>query len=590
MNTSIRHLLATAMLLMPFGFLHAQENKHAQAMRTAFIETIYGKYPKNIDAKLTSFNEDSLTMAHGQWGCLDGGGLVPKEKIHVVTLSKSKSNVTASIGPLYIDGHKFQFNRVPDDPLLPLRLMLDAFDKQARYANSYYSYVAGDEQAAFPGVSIAWGEHGESFPLQLDPQMNVRIIGFKDDDGFRSTYLLSWSSKESDPTESRHFYYNTKGIRHQFYDVRGIIYEFHCPKMKSTPQVKSYDPDEYLDRTNTGLSVAHNLVRGLQKSDPVCAAELESDTLAEEYPYSYQRMVEKLYGSLETANVHTSYEALAAKVHRMEDLSHTATSTEQEAICHTLIKELNAYPFLLSGNQYFELDFTIGNMTVPEELKSQITSARTILNSLQNYTADIDSLSEMEQEYLNRNHWKLSHEPVIYNQTDFTRQGEHYSGDKHIGYLVANGEFLKNYQAENTFHGLRPGRYRLSAVVRANKTDSNHSGIYVFCQAGDKIDYQIYQKEIPADGDTGGNVWFSALCRYERHKNAKEDTNFLDFRKATANDGKGYGWNRIYIDDIIVRDGTLTYGVSTRPEITNTHHYGSYWFSACDFIVERVGD
>ena len=384
--------------------------------------------------------------------------------------------------------------------------------------------------------------------------------------------------------------------------------------MKSTPQVKSYDPDEYLDRTNTGLSVAHNLVRGLQKSDPVRAAELESDTLAEEYPYSYQRMVEKLYGSLETANVHTSYEALAAKVHRMEDLSHTATSTEQEAICHTLIKELNAYPFLLSGNQYFELDFTIENITVPVELKSQITSARTILNSLQNHTADIDSLSEMEQEYLNRNHWKLSHEPVIYNQTDFIRQGEHYSGDKHIGYLVANGEFLKSYQADNTLQGLRPGRYRLSAVTRAAKTDDNHSGIYIFCQAGDKIDYQTYQKEIPADGNTGGNVWFSALCRSERvqpqiplmgnvgnvwfsdlnrPKQVAATTKgiyALDINKAAVNDGQGYGWNRIYIDNIIVRDGTLTYGVSTRPEITYTHHHGSYWFSACDFVVERVGD
>ena len=78
-----KQLMITALLLMPAAWLHAQENKHAQAMRTAFVETIYGIFPKNINAKLKSMNEDSIAVAWGEWGCLDGGGLVPKEKIHV---------------------------------------------------------------------------------------------------------------------------------------------------------------------------------------------------------------------------------------------------------------------------------------------------------------------------------------------------------------------------------------------------------------------------------------------------------------------------------------------------------------------------
>ena len=87
-----KQILTTVLLLMLATWLHAQENKHAQAMRTAFVETIYGKFPKGIEAKLKSYNEDSVTVAWGEWGCLDGGGLVPKEKIHVVMLSKTKSN------------------------------------------------------------------------------------------------------------------------------------------------------------------------------------------------------------------------------------------------------------------------------------------------------------------------------------------------------------------------------------------------------------------------------------------------------------------------------------------------------------------
>ena len=41
-----KQILITALLLMSAAWLHAQENKHAQAMRTAFVETIYGKFPE----------------------------------------------------------------------------------------------------------------------------------------------------------------------------------------------------------------------------------------------------------------------------------------------------------------------------------------------------------------------------------------------------------------------------------------------------------------------------------------------------------------------------------------------------------------
>lgn len=581
MKIFIKQLLATAILLISIGNLHAQENKHAQAMHTAFIETIHGKFPKNIKAKLESFNKDSATVAFGQWGCLDGGGLVPKEKIHVVTLSKSKSNVTAAIGPLYIDGHRFSFMQVPDDPLLPLRPILNAFDDQARYANSYYSYVAGDEQTVFPGVSIAWGEQGKSFHLDLDPKMNVRIIGFKDDDGFRSTYLLSWISTELDNDDSKQ----------QLYGIEGIIYEFHCPKIKSIPQIESYNSDEYLKRMNAGLGVAHNLVRGLHKNNPERAKALNTDTLMEKIAYQFQYMTTNLYNSSETANINTSYDALLAKLQRMQKLCATAHPTELQAICHTLDKEIKNYPFQLSGKQADELcriTDIIAN-TVPEELRLQVTSARTDINAIRNQTADIDSLSDDDQEYLNRNFWKLSHEPVIYAQTDFTRKGEHYTGYSEKGYIEVNAEASKNFHAETNLHNLRPGRYRVSAVVRASETE--HSGVHIFCQTGSETDAEMHHKEIPAIGNTGGNVWFSAFCRFEQRASANQGVYGLEMDKACVNGGQGYGWNRIYLDEITVRnDGNLTYGVSTRPEITNSRIINSHWFSACDFIVERIGD
>ena len=570
-------IIIIAILLMPISAtrLHAQENKHAQAMYKAFVETRNGKFPKDITAQWKAEKDDSTSVF---WTALDGGGLVPKNKINVVQLAKSRT----VIGPYYLDGWRFEFRNVPDDPNLPLRQILDAYDKQSPYAASYYSYVAGDEQAVFPGVSIAWGEDGQAFPLQLHPTLNVRIIGFKDDDGFRSTYLLSWWSYDEDTTDSKHKYYATTGI----------MYEFHCPKLKSTPQIKSYDGEEYLDRSNTALSVAQNLLFEIRKKEPERAKALDTDTLAEVFQYNFIKMAQQLYDEPRTYNLKTSYEALKAKLELMTGMGSTATLTEQKAICYTLNKEVESYPYMLSRGQADELM----NMTndiikdMPDDLKKQVNIAQRTINAQRNLTADIDSLSDNDQDYLNRNHWTVIHQPTEYQHEDmFTARGEHYTADQQTGYLHVKRENYGNgLRIENTLKNLRPGRYRVSAVVRAKKTNSGHSGLLVFAQVGDKN----INKEIPADGDTGGNVWFSGLSRFSRKANAHEGVLALDLNKASAHGGQGYGWNRIYLDDITItgNNSSLTYGVTLAPEVALNSAECSNWFSACDFIIERVGD
>ena len=570
-------IIIIALLLMPIGTLFAQENKHAQAMHTAFREAIVRRPPKYISARWIPGSKDSLSIIYT---ALDGGGLVPKNKIHVVQLGKNR----ADIGPNYLDGWSFEFHNVPDDPNLPLRQILDAYDKQSPQASSYYSYVAGDEQAVFPGVSIAYGESGETLPLQLHPSMNVRIIGFKDDDGFRSTYLLSWASYEEDePLDSNHKYYMT----------RGIMYEFHCPKLKA-PQVKSYDPDEELDRSNTALSVAQNLLHEMHQKEPERVKALNTDTLAEVYQYNFITMAQKLYDEPKTLNLKTSYEALKAKFWLMTGIGGTATSTEQKAICYTLNKEISSYPYMLSHRQAEELTNMSNDIAkyMPDDLKKQVQNAQHTIEVLRNKTAEIDSLNDNDQDYLNRNHWKLTHQPVAYNGEDmFTGRGEHYTADQQTGYLHVRSEhYSDGIRFESTRENLRPGRYRVSAVVRAKQTNSGHSGIVVFAEVGNKT----IQKEIPADGDTGGNVWFSALNRFSKAANSDEGILALDVNKATAHGGVGYGWNRIYLDDITVANditnNKLTYGVTLDSAIVQQYGKPSNWFSACDFIVERVSD
>ena len=453
---------------------------------------------------------------------------------------------------------------MPDDPNLPLRQILDAYDKQSPYASSYYSYVAGDEQAVFPGVSIAFGEDGQAFPLQLHPTLNVR--------------------EEDDPIDTKHKYYMTTGI----------MYEFHCPKLKSTPQIKSFDDEEYLDRSNTALSVAQNLLFEIRKKEPERAKALDTDTLAEVFQYNFIKMAQQLYDERRTYNLKTSYEALKAKLELMMGMGSTATITEQKAICYTLNKEVESYPYMLSGQQVQELkrmtDGIIKDM--PEELVKQAANTQLYIFRMRNQTADIDSLSDNDQDYLNRNHWTVIHQPMEYHHEDmFTARGEHYTADQQTGYLhVKRENYGSGLRIENTLKNLRPGRYRVSAVVRAKKTNSGHSGLLVFAQVGDKN----INKEIPADGDTGGNVWFSGLSRFSRKANAHEGVLALDLNKASAHGGQGYGWNRIYLDDITITDDTpnhaLTYGVSFDRDVAMKNGESSNWFSACDFIVERVDD
>ena len=330
----------------------------------------------------------------------------------------------------------------------------------------------------------------------------------------------------------------------------------------------------------------------MRKKEPERVKALDTDTLAELYQYNFITMAQKLYDEPKALNPKTSYEALKAKFWLMTGIGSTATSTEQKAICYTLNKEMNSYPYMLSHRQAEELMNMSNDIAkdMPDDLKKQVQNAQLTIEVLRNKTADIDSLSDNDQDYLNRHHWKLTHQPVAYQHEDmFTGRGEHYTADQQTGYLHVRSEhYSDGIRIESTLENLRPGRYRVSAVVRAKETNSGHSGLVIFAQAGDKT----IQKEIPADGDASGNVWFSALNRFSKAANNGEGVLALDLNKASAHGGVGYGWNRIYLDDITVpnTNGNLTYGVTLDGDVVQQYGKPSKWFSACDFIVERVGD
>ena len=205
--------------------------------------------------------------------------------------------------------------------------------------------------------------------------------------------------------------------------------------------------------------------------------------------------------------------------------------------------------------------------------------------------------NENDYYYFRNNGWKMVEADCC---DRYTYDGEYMNGDESVRYLDAytEGNHVR-YTAENT-ETLQPGTYRLVANCRAE-----HEKVYIFCY-NDKYgkDKTIKYAEIPAYGNEGGNIWLSLVdSTYNSDKVVKalvnefrnipsthiEDENRTITRGeeyANVNDGKGYGWSYVYIDDIVVKEPlTVKYGVTTLKDGKGDYHG---WFSATDFRFVRI--
>ncbi|MBQ4211227.1 MAG: hypothetical protein II658_09510, partial [Prevotella sp.] len=88
-----------------------------------------------------------------------------------------------------------------------------------------------------------------------------------------------------------------------------------------------------------------------------------------------------------------------------------------------------------------------------------------------------------------------------------------------------------------------------------------------------------------------GSVWKDACEAYDKITKENKDTDEIPQMEEienirNANDGKGFGWTRIAIENIIVKnETTITYGIST-----NTPNMRAKWFSACDIELSRMDE
>lgn len=162
---------------------------------------------------------------------------------------------------------------------------------------------------------------------------------------------------------------------------------------------------------------------------------------------------------------------------------------------------------------------------------------------------------------------------------EFTETGRHFSGNKKRWYIHVsskNGSRVANVMKQVK---VAPGKYRLTAMAR-----TNGSGCAVYVIGGDNVTRESF---VPVCGSKGGSVWADAGRML-----AGDSVNVPDGMRARlndiaqANDGNGYGWSEVRIDNIIVgRDSLVTYGVTNEG---TTRSWDGTWFSATGFELQRV--
>ena len=184
-------------------------------------------------------------------------------------------------------------------------------------------------------------------------------------------------------------------------------------------------------------------------------------------------------------------------------------------------------------------------------------------------------INETDWEFLNQGGWYLV--APSDREDHYTSSGEYYTGNEGTRYLDGYSEWGLSYQVEREKTDVAPGTYTLSVAAR-----TNGKGAYVYAIA----DGRKYTVEIQAEGNTGGNIWAEAKRRLAVADSLSSDPDETYYRNIVeANNGKGYGWNRVEIKDIRSTKGSVRYGVSTKSNFTGATFSGQ-WVSAADFNLK----
>ena len=187
-----------------------------------------------------------------------------------------------------------------------------------------------------------------------------------------------------------------------------------------------------------------------------------------------------------------------------------------------------------------------------------------------------------EWEFLQDNGWRILNAQGCNDR--FTTKGQHLSGNDDVRYLDCyDDNHRQRYRVERT-DTLQPGTYRITCAARSDGT-----GACIYVIVGDQ---KPQFKEIPATGNTGGDIWVEADKFVHYHKDVPIPSDSVAYGNkqcelVEVNNHKGYGWNRITFAIHVAAPTVIRYGLTSDDAFTGKTWLGK-WFSATDFEVSRV--
>jgi hypothetical protein len=394
----------------------------------------------------------------------------------------------------------------------------------------------------------------------LDNFQNTKVIVYGFADGTQEGFVLSWTDLP-------------KG------EKKGFIVQYLGYDMEIVKLEKGED-EITMDSVRTAIKVGETV-----KNNP--KQEIDTTYIDGKWAVSAKYHRDVLRAMDHVSDYYDGFPSLSNKINELVELSKEANDVQMASIGFALKREASRYERLLTPEEFALIwkklyDMEIKAKSSDPQIQDYFKASESILKDKVNESIYLEWTDTKRHKFLQKIGFTVTkHEG---GRPYFAVWGKHYTGNPDLEYLdaCADADGVLKYTAEHKETNLKPGTYRLTAAGRTSY--KGNTGAFIFAKAG-----ELLLKEIPACDDRGGDIWRDAAIRVKEADEKHEQISPNDVRIALANGGMGYGWNKIVIENIIVRDGKLTYGVSCDSDFTG-HQFKGRWLSAVDFFLERVGD
>lgn len=447
-----------------------------------------------------------------------------------------------------------------------LKKLVNLFEEQEHWAEDYRSYTGpGNEMTRASKATIGPKGKGHNTYCVFTFYQNTRILVYGlGADGLKQAFLLLWNDLP-------------KGEKQGFISQR-IGYDMEIVK------IEKGEDEITMDSVRTAIKIGETV-----KSKP--GQDIDTTYIDGKWAVSakYHREIMRALDRISEMGLDNTdlYNTAAT----LAEFCKTASSAELASIGFALKREAARYDGLISPELFSMIWKELYKMQaivkrVNPQLQDYFTASENILRGKINESVRLDHHEARRQQYLRDRGFTVTKNEG--GRWYFAVWGKHYTGNKEIPYLdgCADEDGVLKYHAEHVETDLKPGIYRLTAAGRTAYREKTGAFIFAYTKGNEKTPLL---KEIPAHDDRYGDIWRDAAIRVKEADEKGQQISPGDVRIALANGGIGYGWSKVVIDDIIVRDGTLTYGVSCDEDFTGKHFAGR-WLSATDFVLERVSD